>query len=171
MSASGSIKNVTLTDIGRPETGCQIGRAILVNAIGSTTQQSVKIEGNTVSNYNKNGIDVRGNVDAKIVGNTVTGTASDKIARNGIVVRTDAVYGPNDVASAQVWGNTVSGNEYSPAARRPTGILVIDATVNMTKQNTLTGNEVDFLNEGGTVVGKNKSAPRNKGRGGRNTNP
>ena len=34
MAASGSIKNVTLTDIGLPETGCQIGRAILVDAVG-----------------------------------------------------------------------------------------------------------------------------------------
>ena len=74
MAASRSIKNVTLTNIGR-QTGCQAGRAILVNAIVSPTQQSVTIEGNTVTSYNKNGIDVRGNVNAKIVGNTITGAA------------------------------------------------------------------------------------------------
>jgi hypothetical protein len=155
MAASGSIKGVTLTDIGLPETGCQIGRAILVHAFGSPTQQSVTIEGNTVSSYNKNGIDVRGNVTAKIVGNIVTGTASDKVARNGIVVRTDAVNYPNDVASAQVWGNTVSGNWYSPVDTEATGLLVIDATVNMTKKNTISGNEADIYNAG-TIVGKNK---------------
>ena len=74
MAASGSIKNVTLTDIGLPETGCQIGRAILVDNTGSgTDRHSVEISGNVVSSYNKNGIDVRGKVDATIVGNTVTG--------------------------------------------------------------------------------------------------
>ena len=29
-----------------------------------------------------------------------------------------------------------------------------NATVNMTKKNTLTGNDVNVLNEGGSVVGK-----------------
>jgi hypothetical protein len=159
MAASGSIKSVTLTDIGLPETGCQIGRAILVDAFGSPTQQSVTIEGNTVSSYNKNGIDVRGNVTAKIVGNTVTGTASDKIARNGIVVRTDQLAFPGDVAFAQVWGNTVKENTYTgPADAVATGLLVIDATVNMTKKNTISGNEVDIDNAG-TIVGKNKVSP------------
>ena len=73
MNAGGSIKNVTLNNIGQT-TGCQSGRAIVVwNAIGVGDRRSVAIENNTVSSYNKNGIDVRGNVDAKIVGNTVTG--------------------------------------------------------------------------------------------------
>jgi hypothetical protein len=152
MAASGSITGVTLTHIGLPATGCQIGRAILVDAIGSATRQSVKVEGNMVSNYNKNGIDVRGNIDAKIVGNTVEGSLSDLIARNGIVVRTGA--------SAQVWSNTVSGNNH-PAklyGAEAYGILVIDATVNMTKQNTVINNQNAFLNEGGSVVGKKTSA-------------
>ena len=49
--------------------------------------ESVAIENNTVSNYNKNGIDVRGNVNAKITGNTVTGSGPSRlIAQNGIVV-------------------------------------------------------------------------------------
>ena len=90
MHASGSIKNVTLTNIG-PETGCQAGRAILVDSDRAATRQSVKIEGNNVSSYNKNGIDVRGNVDAKIVGNTVTGrgqtTTSPRTASSSGSVR------------------------------------------------------------------------------------
>jgi hypothetical protein len=144
--ASGSIKNVTLTGIGRHD-GCQSGRAILVDAIGSATRHSVKIEDNTVSSYNKNGIDVRGNVDAKIVGNTVTGSGPRAdIIQNGIVVRTGAF--------AQVWGNTVSGNSYTLISNEACGLLVLDeATVNINKQNALLDNDVPFYN-GGSVVGK-----------------
>jgi hypothetical protein len=149
LAASGSISNVTLTSIGLPETGCQQGRAILVDAIGSAIQQSVKIENNTVKDYNKNGIDVRGNVAAKIDGNNVTTQASDKIIRNGIVVRTGA--------SAQVWGNTVSGNSSTAYPSSATGLLVVDgASVNLTKQNALTGNDVPMDIEGSTVVGSYK---------------
>ncbi len=54
--------------------------------IAGTPRQSVEISGNVVSLYNKNGIDVRGNVDATIIRNTVTGSASTIVARNGIVV-------------------------------------------------------------------------------------
>ena len=139
MHAGGSIKNVTLTNIGR-QTGCQAGRAILVNAIGDATKQSVTIEGNTVTSYNKNGIDVRGNVDAKIVGNTVTGRGQiDYIAQNGIVVIG---------ASALIDGNVVSGNSYLPTDVVSYGILVIDATGVKKKQNALSGNEADFGNFG-----------------------
>jgi hypothetical protein len=33
-----------------------------------------------------------------------------------------------------------------------------NATVNMTKQNTMSNNAVDYLNEGGSIVGKKTSA-------------
>ena len=116
MNAGGSIKNVTLNNIGQT-TGCQSGRAIVVwNADRRYARRSVTIEGNTVTSYNKNGIDVRGNVDATIIGNTVTGKGPiDYIAQNGIVV-----LGADTVA--QVWGNTVSGNVYTGRpTRRPPG--------------------------------------------------
>jgi parallel beta-helix repeat protein len=148
MAASGSISGVTLNNIGLPETGCQVGRAILVDSIGAPTRQSVTIQGNTVTNYNKNGIDVRGNVDATIKGNTVSTSASDQIIRNGIVVRTDA--------SADVWANTVSGNKSTAYPQSASGLLVTDnGTVNMTKgQNTLSNNDVPLYNDGSTVVSK-----------------
>ena len=65
---------------------------------------------------------MRGNVDAKITGNTVTGNGPvDYIAQNGIVVSTGA--------SALVEGNIVSGNSYTARPTWcPSGILVIDAT-------------------------------------------
>ena len=156
MAASGSIKGVTLTDIGLPETGCQIGRAILVDNIAGSPRRSVEISGNVVSSYNKNGIDVRGNVDATITKNTVTGSASTAITRNGIVVRNTAVPNPADdldTATAEVWGNVVSGNVYN--GFDASGILVLGhATVDLGKKNnTVTGNDVNIYSEG-TLTGK-----------------
>jgi hypothetical protein len=151
-AAGGSVNGVTLDGIGLPETGCQLGRAIVVRDAGTATQQSVKIENNTVTNYNKNGIDVRGNVAAKIDGNTVTTSASDLIIRNGIVV--------GDGASAQVWSNTVSGNRSVAYPQSATGLLVFNgATVNLTKPNTLNGNDVSSDTSDGSVVGKYKLSP------------
>ena len=162
MAASGSIKGVTLTDIGLPETGCQIGRAILVDNIAGSPRRSVEISGNVVSSYNKNGIDVRGNVDATITKNTVTGSASTAITRNGIVVRSNTAV-PNpaddlDTATAEVWGNVVSGNVYN--GFDASGILVLGhATVDLGKKNnTVTGNDVNIYSEG-TLTGKYAPKP------------
>ena len=84
---------------------------------------------------------MRGNVDAKIIGNTVTGGAG----RQHRPERHRRLIG----ASALIEGNTISGNWYTGRpTRRPTGILVIDATGVKKKQNTLSGNEVDFYNGG-----------------------
>ena len=152
MAAGGSISNVTLNGIGLPATGCQLGRAIVVRDATSQTKQSVTISNNTVSNYNKNGIDVRGNVAAAISGNTVTTTASGAIARNGIVV--------GDGASAQVWSNTVSGNFYAGSDTYATGLLVFGpSTVSMTKGPNMLSNNQTPLDQGdGTIVGTHYSA-------------
>ena len=163
MSAGGSIKNVTLNNIGQT-TGCQSGRAIVVWNTGESAQQrSITIEGNTVWHYNKNGIDVRGKVNATILGNTVTGKGPvDYIAQNGIVV-----YGAATVA--QVGGNKVSGNDYTgPADTYATGILVIDANVSIDRKNTLSGNEVPIDNN---CHHQRQVQRLTKGRRGRNTNP
>jgi hypothetical protein len=157
MAAGGSVSNVTLDGIGIPlntaGTGCNIGRAIIVRDAGTASQQTVKIENNVVSHYNKNGIDVRGNVAAKIDGNSVTTDASDLVARNGIVV--------GDGASAQVWSNTVSGNQYTPLGDwYGTGILAFNgATINLTKSNNVSHNDVNYDTTDGNVVGKNKVNP------------
>ena len=91
---------------------------------------------------------MRGNVNATILGNTVTGSGpTGLIAQNGIVV-----YGAATVA--QVGGNKVSGNYYTgPADTYATGILVIEANVSIDRKNTLSGNEVNVDN-GGTITGK-----------------
>jgi hypothetical protein len=152
INAGGSIKHVTLTNIGRV-TGCQSGRAIFVKNT-DPARKSVAIEGNTVTSYNKNGIDVRNNVDATIVGNTVTGVGPiDFIAQNGIVVL-------GSEAKAQVSGNKVSGNDYTPAGVEATGILAYDgATVTIDKKNTLFGNEVNILAELGGIINGKKYIP------------
>jgi hypothetical protein len=147
-NASGSISNVTLNNIGLPETGCQLGRAILVDDTTAGTTQSVTIQNNTISNYNKNGIDVRGNVAAKISGNTVTTTTSALIARNGMVIRGGA--------TADVWSNTVSGNHYTVNTNVASGVLAYDSgKINMAKgPNTLADNDVPQNNDGGSFAGK-----------------
>ena len=164
-SASGSIKGVTLTHISRNvRTAATTGVRSSSTISRGPTRQSVKIEGNTVSDYNKNGIDVRGSVDAKIIGNTVTGKASDacrpeRHRRSHQCVQRRGATADTDTATAQVWDNKVSGNVYTPDDWEACGILVMgNATVNMTKKNTLTDNEVPFLNEGGSIVGKKISA-------------
>ena len=93
----------------------------------------------------------------RCIRNTVTGSASDLVARNGIVVRTNVYVErgatvDNDTATAEVWGNIVSGNSYLPAKVDACGILVMGkATVNMNKKNTVTGNDADIWFEGGAV--------------------
>ena len=139
MNAGGSIKNVTLNNIGQT-TGCQSGRAIFVENTDASPRQSVTIEGNTVWHYNKNGIDVRGNVDATIIGNTVTGNGPiDYIAQNGIVV-----YGAR-LRSRRSRATRSAGTTTRPPTRMATGILVIGANVSIDRKNKLSGNEVDIL--------------------------
>ena len=154
MAASGSIKNVTLTNIGQT-TGCQAGRAILVgNTDAGRAAQSVTIENNTVSDYNKNGIDVRGNVDAKIIGNTVTGTGrsttSPRTASSsyGATTRSRRSRATRSAGTSTRPTDTVGHRD--PRHR--------DATVTMTKKNTLSGNEVTSSTTAGTIGGKKYSA-------------
>ena len=114
MNASGSIKGVTLNNIGlRP--------AVSPGARSSSTRSGRRPGGPSRSratpsrHYNKNGIDVRGNVDATIVGNTVTGNGPiDHIAQNGIVV-----FGADTRRAGR--GNTVSGNDYTGRRHEPPG--------------------------------------------------
>ena len=65
LAASGDLTNVTVDGISHPN-GSQGGRAIYVdNRLGSATQ-TVNITDATVTNYQKNGIDVRGDVNVTV---------------------------------------------------------------------------------------------------------
>jgi len=99
--------------------GCQGGLAISVESETAGTPTAT-ITGNTVTNFDKNGITV-GSADsnATITNNIVTGVgATDVTAQNGIQV------GYN--ATARVTGNQVSGFIYTGPYYGSSGILLYD---------------------------------------------
>lgn len=99
--------------------GCQNGQGIFVESQTAGTAP-IAITGNTVDNFDKNGITVSyGAANASIKNNVVTGNGSiDYIAQNGIQLG----YGATGVIS----GNTVSNLVYSPASVGASGILLYD---------------------------------------------
>ena len=117
--ASGSITNVKVLNINQGASGCQEGNGIEVRNFGSsTTTIRVTIDGNTVTNYQKNGITANGDTDATITNNVVQGAGPvSYIAQNGIQVG----FG----ATAMVKRNAVSGNEYTGSSTVATGILLV----------------------------------------------
>ncbi|MDE2213325.1 MAG: peptidoglycan-binding protein [Patescibacteria group bacterium] len=103
-NAGGTVSGTTVTGVrNQPFDGDQNGTAIY--AINDATTSTLTISGNTVSDYEKNGIAARGTgLTADISGNTVTGQgAATTTAQNGIEI----AYG----AGGSVTGNTVSGND------------------------------------------------------------
>jgi parallel beta-helix repeat protein len=143
-TVNANVTGSTIHDIGEtPLNGTQHGNAIYYRALGTGTASGT-ISGNTLTNYQKGGITVNGNVSATITNNIVTGKGPvNYIAQNGIQVG----YG----AKATVTGNTVSGNAYTGAnLASSAGILVVGgacfgfpATVGLDiSKNALTGNDV-----------------------------
>jgi hypothetical protein len=140
-NAHGSITNVDVHGVRQGRSGCQEGNAIEVSNVGGTTEQHVSITGNTVSDYQKNAITVKGNVAAVVGGNVVTGDGPiDNIAQNGIQVSSGA--------TADVSSNTISGNNYTPKAYVACGLLAFDAGGLHQSKNVFSGNEIDFCNAG-----------------------
>jgi hypothetical protein len=145
-AVSVNVTGSSIHDIGEsPFNGTQHGVAIYYRAFG-TGAASGTISDNTLTNYQKGGITVNGNVSATIANNTVTGQGPvDYIAQNGIQVG----YG----AQATVTENTVTGNAYKGSAGASSGgILVVGGaafgpglayTVDLKiTKNTLTNNDV-----------------------------
>jgi hypothetical protein len=141
--ASGSITNNTVTHIKQGASGCQEGNGIEVrNAPFDTTgtDKAVTISGNSVSDYQKNGITANGSVAATISGNTVTGAgAINYIAQNGIQVG----FG----GTATVKNNTISGNNYT-GTDVACGLLYYQADGVKAAGNTEFNNERDQCNFG-----------------------
>jgi hypothetical protein len=148
-----NVTTSTIRDIGEvPLNGTQHGNAVLyINGATGT------ISGNTVSDYQKNGISVSGKAANGVDPSAFTTTVTVKnnhvdgegpvsyIAQNGIQMG----YG----AKGSVTGNTVTGNAYSGAGGASSGgILVVGGpcfgtgiayTTGLTiSNNTLTGNDV-----------------------------
>ncbi len=141
--ASGSITDVRVHGVRQGLSGCQEGNAIEARNVDASagTQMAVTISGNTVSDYQKNGITANGNVAATITGNTVTGDGQiDYIAQNGIQVG----FG----ATALIRGNTVTGNWYTPESFVACGLLYFEAEGVKQQANSLDENERNLCNFG-----------------------
>ncbi len=139
--AAGKISNVNVHGVRQGHSGCQEGNAIEVRNIEGATQLSVTIENSTVTDYQKNGITVNGNVNGTVTGNIVTGDGPiTYIAQNGIQVG----FG----ATALIRGNTVSGNYYTPTDTVACGLLFFEATGVKQQANSLFANEVNLCNFG-----------------------
>ncbi len=132
------VSGSSIHDIGEsPLNGAQHGNAVVYQDGASGT-----ISGNTVSNYQKNGITIRDPDSAAVVSdNVVTGEGPiSYIAQNGIQIS----YG----ASALVQGNTVSGNWYTSATWTACGLLFYQANGVKQQANNLFANQTDLCNAG-----------------------
>jgi hypothetical protein len=119
----------------QPFDGMQYGVGIYY-APGATGM----ISGNTVTQYQKNGIVAAGpNTSVSVTGNTVTGLGTvNFIAQNGIVVKNGA--------TATATGNTVSQNHYGGQGWTATGILFYEAQ-NAPKARTIASTNHVFQNQ------------------------
>jgi hypothetical protein len=143
--ASGSILNNNVTANQGPS-GCQEGNAIEArNAPFDNTgpDKAVTISGNHVSSYIKNGITANGSLVATITNNVVTGYGPLGVpysAQNGIQV----AFG----ATGTVKGNTITGNNYTPATWQACGLLLFEAGGVKVSNNSISNNEKDMCNYG-----------------------
>jgi hypothetical protein len=117
--ASGSITSSQVLNINQGASGCQEGNAIEVRNLGHNPDtNSVTIDGNTITGYQKTGIVANGNVNVTITDNIVNGGGPvGYIARNGIQFG----YGAKGMAKK----NTVNGNGYTGTSTVSGGILVV----------------------------------------------
>lgn len=119
-NASGSISGNTLLGVNKHPaagvlSGCQEGNGIEV--IAESARFQVKIDANTVVNYQKTGIVVNGSVEGIVTNNTVIGAGPQKfIGQNGIQIGMGA--------SGEVRKNIVIGNAYTGDSTASGGIVV-----------------------------------------------
>jgi hypothetical protein len=131
--------------------GCQSGEAIEVETASGLTS-TVQIQGNSVWDYQKNGITANeAGTAVTIATNTVTGIGpTPGAAQNGIQV----AFG----ATGSITGNTVADNIWSKCvstsdcATNATGILVIESNGIVVTNNTAGSNQV------GIFIGGNSSS-------------
>ena len=148
-NSSGSVEHnaVRNTKLSVSLNGCQSGDAIVVQSLGGGTSK-VKIEDNSVHDYQKNGI--TGNesgTEVTITKNVVTGLGpTTGAAQNGIQIGFGAKGG--------VSGNTVTDNVWAPCvsltncAFNATGILVFQSNDVRVEHNSVTTNQVGIFANG-----------------------
>jgi nitrous oxidase accessory protein NosD len=142
-NSSGSIRHnaVRNTKLSVSLNGCQSGDAIVVQSLGSETS-TVTIDGNSVHDYQKNGI--TGNElgsEVTISNNIVTGLGpTTGAAQNGIQIG----FG----AKGTILRNTVTDNVWSPCvslencAFNATGILIFQSDDVRVEHNTVATNQL-----------------------------
>jgi hypothetical protein len=119
----GIIDTVTVTNMTIGNTGTAVrGYGIYLSAVANTV--SVEVKGDTIANYDKNGIDAHGNkLTVNIHHNTVTGRGplqnGDEV-QNGILIM--------DGATGTVSGNTISNMSYIPETWWSAGIMFFDSS-------------------------------------------
>ncbi len=148
-NSSGSIKHNSVRNakLSVSLNGCQSGDAIVVQSLGGGTSK-VSIEGNSVHDYQKNGI--TGNesgTEVTISKNVLTGLGpTTGAAQNGIQIG----FG----AKGSVSRNTVADNVWSPCvsptncAFNATGILVFQSDDVLVEHNSVATNQVGVFTNG-----------------------
>ena len=142
-SANANIHDNSILDVrDQPFSGCQNGVGIQVGRNLYTTAGTATITNNSITGFQKNGITVDGPGSAAVIAsNVVTGSGPTTIiAQNGIQISRGA--------TAQITGNTVSGNDYTPTSYDACGILYYLADGVKQSKNTLFNNERDICNFG-----------------------
>jgi len=151
--ASGSIAHNRVLNINQGASGCQEGNGIEVrNAPFDGTHpatKAVQISHNKVTNYQKTGIVMNGDVSGTIEKNDVRGAGPvNYIAQNGIQVGFGAV--------GTVKENKVSGNWYSGDFWTSAGILDFSATA-VIEENHSSGDQAGiYIFGSGNRVEENK---------------
>jgi nitrous oxidase accessory protein NosD len=145
-NSSGRIEHnaVRNTKLSVSLNGCQSGNAIVVQSLGSETS-NVRIDDNSVHDYQKNGI--TGNelgTEVTITNNVVTGLGpTTGAAQNGIQIGFGAKGG--------VLRNTVADNVWSPCASlancafNATGILIFQSDDVRVERNSIAINQIGIF--------------------------
>jgi len=142
---AGSIDTVTVTNV-------RVGTSTAVRAYGiylsaAAYTVSIEVKGTTITNFDKNGIEVVGNtLTANINGNTINGRGSlpagDEV-QNGILIA--------DGAQATVDYNQISNMVYAPETWWSSGILFYDGS-GSALGNTITQVQIGILLQDGDGV-------------------
>ena len=114
LAASGSVTNTTVDGISHGN-GVQEGKGILVDnrthPLDPNFHAFVTLDDVTVTDYQKAGVDIRGDVNGRLTNSVVGQSASPSGVRDDKVTAANSVvvaYG----ASAVVSGNTITGNDW-----------------------------------------------------------